>query len=146
MTKYQAIRARQRDEINAFPFGAAFTEKQFDKMMSVFGLPNDKNGRAKIVTLGGGVYLKRADLPSYREMSDRHEREIKQLMNDPEEFKAALRYEFQNHESQFNRNDNDILVCFGLSVEKMNKDERLKKLYSEAWREFYRDCVKNDWF
>lgn len=146
MESYQTIKARHQAEVNAFPIGAAFSDKQLAEMMQKFGLPNDKTGYAQIVSLGGGCYIMRKDIPAWKEMSKRHEDEIKAMRKDRKELKKALIYEFQNHESQFYRDDETILSCVGLTLEEVNNDEELTTIYNAAWREFYKLCIKNDWF
>ena len=146
MESYQTIKARHQAEVNAFPIGAAFSDKQLAEMMQKFGLPNDKTGYAQIVSLGYGCYIMRKDIPAWEEMSRRHEEEIKAMRKERKELKKALIYEFQNHEAQFNRDDEVILGCVGLTLEEVNHDKELTKVYNEAWREFYKLCIKNDWF
>ena len=146
MESYKQIRARHSAEINALPILAAFGEKQTEEMMQKFGLPNDKSGYAQIVSLGYGCYIKRTDYPAYKETRERHFREMRELKNHPDELKKALRYEFANHESQFNRDDETILACVCLSVKEVNEDAELQRIYNEAWSEFWHDCIENDWF
>lgn len=146
METYRQIKARHQAEVNAFPFGCAFGNKQVEEMMQKFGLPNDKSGYAQIVSLGAGLYIKRTDLPAWKELRERHNREMRELKNHPDELKNALRYEFANHESQFNRDDEIILACVCLSVKEVNEDAELQRIYNEAWGEFWHDCIENDWF
>lgn len=146
MESYREIKARHQAEVNAFPMGVAFGRKQFAEMMQKFGLPNDESGIAKITSIGCGCFILRENVPAWNEMVGRHERELKEMCKSPQEFKRALRYEFQNHESQFNRDDEVILGCLGLTVDEVNSDPEMQALYHEAWGEFWEDCKKNDWF
>ena len=63
-----------------------------------------------------------------------------------EELKEALRYEFANHECQFVRDDKTVCECVGLDWDEVQNDPELKKLYNEAWKLFWKDCIDNDWF
>lgn len=146
MESYQQIKARHQAEVNAFPIGAAFSDKQVEEMMQKFGLPNDKTGYAQIVSLGAGCYIKRKDVPAWNEMAERHEKEMKALRKSRKELIAALRYEFANHECQFIRMDKEVCECVGLDWDEVQKDAELMKLYKEAWKLFWNDCIKNDWF
>ena len=116
-------------------------------MMQKFGLPNDESGYAQIVGIGYGCYIKRTDYPAYKEMYERHDREMRDLaLNNPDELKKGLIYEFGNHEAQFNRDDDVILACFALTVKEVNENPELQKIYNEAYGEFWHQCVENGWF
>ena len=42
MSKYTELEAKHQAEVNAFPFGFAFNQSQFDEMMKKWGLkPTD---------------------------------------------------------------------------------------------------------
>ena len=41
--KYAELKKKQQDEVNAFPLGFAFGDKQFEEMMSKWGLDAKKN-------------------------------------------------------------------------------------------------------
>ncbi len=140
---YAALKNRQQEEINSIPFGAAFSEEQFVAMMAKWGLqPNDT---AKIVTFGGGVYLQKKDLPAFDEMSERHEREVKEYLATDEGFEEALVAEFHNHESQYSSDINDALHAAGLP-DRDKLDEDTARRVNKAWKKFYRYCCDNDLF
>lgn len=146
MESYQAIKARHQADVNAFPLGAAFSDKQLEEMMQKFGLPNDKTGYAQIVSLGYGCFIKKVDVPAWREMTGRHEKEMKEFRKSRKELKEGFRHEFANHECQFIRDDAAVLGCFGLTEEDLQNDKELQKIYNDAWKLFWADCIKNDWF
>ena len=52
MSKYTELKAKHQKEVDAFPFGFAFNQSQFNEMMAKWGLtPNDTD---KIYSIGGG--------------------------------------------------------------------------------------------
>lgn len=146
MESYQAIKARHQKEVDAFPLGAAFSDKQLAEMMQKFGLPNDKTGYAQIVSLGYGVFIKRSDVPAWKEMSERHEKEMKEFRKSRKELREALRYEFRNHESQFCLQEDVVCRSVGLTWDEVQNDKELLKIWKDAWKLFWADCIKNDWF
>jgi len=149
METYLQIKARHQAEVDAFPIGAAFSNEQLAEMMKKFGLPNDKTGYAQIVSLGYGCFIKRTDVPAWLEMGKRHDAEMKAMRKNRKELVQALRYEFANHECQFNNDETQkkiVCDCVGLDYEEVMKDAWLKKIYSDAWKLFWNDCIKNDWF
>ena len=146
MESYREIKKRHQAEVNAFPLGAAFSDKQFAEMMKKFGLPNDKSGYSQIVSLGCGVFMRKSDIPAWKEMSRRHEQELKDMRENRKGLVEALRYEFANHESQFSRDDEAVCNAVGLDWNEVQKDAELRALYDKAWKLFWNDCIKNDWF
>ena len=146
MESYLQIKARHQAEVNAFPIGAAFSDKQVAEMMEKFGLPNDKSGYSQIVSLGYGVFIMKKDVPAWREMTERHDRELKEMRKSRKELKKALFYEFGNHESQFNLDEVAVCNSVGLEWEEVQNDEELHKLFNDTYREFMRHCIKNDLF
>lgn len=140
MESYQQLKARHQKEVNDFPLGAAFSEKQVEEMMCAFGLPNDKTGYAQIASLGYGVYIKKSDIPAWREMTRRHNEEIQQFRKDKEALRTALIHEFADHESQYSRDDETICACVGLTWEQVRNDKELYKLYQQAWETFMKNA------
>lgn len=145
METYKQIKARHQAEVNAFPIGAAFSDKQVAEMMQGFGLPNDKTGYAQIVSVGIGCFIKRSDVPAWIEMGERHEREMKEFRKNRKELIEGFRYEFANHECMFIRDDDAVCASFGLTYAEVQADAELHKIYKEAWKLFWNDCIKNDW-
>lgn len=140
---YKELRQRQQDEVNAFPIGAAFGQQQFDEMMKNWGLkPEDTK---EIASLGCGCFIRKKDIPAFNEMSDRHEKEIRDFLASDENLKNALIHEFGNQECQISLERNSALRALGLP--KQDKlDERTARVFNEAWDEFWQLCCKNDWF
>ena len=66
MNKYTELKSKHQKEVDAFPFGFAFNQKQFDEMMTKWGLaPTDTD---KIYKIGGGDYVRKSDADAMNEM------------------------------------------------------------------------------
>ena len=73
MIGYNALREQQQQEVNNFPLGFAFGNKQFKEMMSKWGLDADNESDLKKVShLFSGAYILKRDIPAYKEMCRRH--------------------------------------------------------------------------
>lgn len=141
MESYQQIKERHSAEVNAFPLRSAFSNDQLAEMMKGFGLPNDKSGYAQIAHLGYGVYIKKSDIPAWREMTRRHRQEIATFRKNRTALRDALIHEFHDHESQYSRDDETICACVGLKWEDVQNDKQLSKLYEQAWSIFMKTAV-----
>ncbi len=146
MESYNTIRARHQAEVNAFPLGFAFNKEQFAEMMEKFGLPNDADGCRQIVSLPFGGFLKKADIPAWRELCKRHDEEMKEMRRDRKELTEAFRYEFANHECQYGMQNEEVCNAVGLTWDEVQNDAELLKIFQSAYKLFWKDCVKNDWF
>ena len=65
METYKAMKARQQKEVNEFPFGFAFSDEQFEKMMKNWGLDhNSKEDLEKISRTISGGFIQKKDISS----------------------------------------------------------------------------------
>lgn len=72
MTGYRTMREKHQQEVNEFPLGFAFGDKQFEEMMRKWGLDaKKKSDLAKVSHLFSGAYILNKDIPAYKEMSRR---------------------------------------------------------------------------
>ena len=142
METYAQMKSRHQAEMNALPFGFAFGDESFDRMMGKWGLTSSPEDCEKIVSFGAGIFLQKKDIPAYREVSDRHARERKETLRG-DVLKKALISEMHNHECQYG-DFADALRALGLDEKTLTPEER--KIYKTAQKEFWDYCVKNDCF
>ena len=62
---YEELKNKHQQEMNAFPIGACFSQKQFEEMMQKWGLT--VHDTDKICSIGGGCYVRKSD---YKEFID----------------------------------------------------------------------------
>lgn len=125
---YKELHDRHQAEINAFPFGFAFSQEQFDKMMvDRFNLePTDTD---KIYSIGGGGYIRKEDHQAMCDMIERHAKEKKDaiaadLTGDGYIYDMFV-YELANHEYMITMTSDDTLDALGLTWEDVKADSRL---------------------
>lgn len=138
---YQELKKRQQEEVNSFPFGFAFNNKQFEEMMCAWNLDaNNVEDLHKIVSIGAGGYLRKQDIKAFEEMAARHEAEIKQLRKDEKEFIEAIVYQLHNHEYGYSRSSDDIEAAYeALGIgEKELEDKHIRQMLAKAIKQ----CVK----
>ena len=145
MNKYKVLRERQQKEFNGLPMFFAFSEKQFNEGMEKFGLsPNDTD---KIVSIGCGGFMKKVDSHLLHEMSERHEKERADAINEDltgEDFICDMfDYELGNHEFTYTGEVDDALVALGITASEIQADPRRKRGFELAmkkqweWSELY---------
>ena len=140
---YAELKKKHQDEVNAFPLGFAFGDKQFEEMMSKWGLDAKKDeDLKKIAYLGvGGTYIRRSDIPAWNEMSERHLKELEEFRKDEKNFIDALVYQLHNHEYGYSRSWDDVeysLEALGIDPKDLEKDEELSRKVQKAIKQ----CVK----
>lgn len=125
---YKELHDRHQAEINAFPFGFAFSQEQFDKMMvDRFNLePTDTD---KIYSIGGGGYIRKEDHQAMCEMIERHAKEKKDAIAADLTGEGYIYdmfvYELANHEYMITMTSDDTLDALGLTWEDVKADSRL---------------------
>ena len=123
MSKYTELKSKHQAEVNAFPLGFAFNQKQFDEMMIKWGLkPTDIR---EILSIGGGGYVRKDDAKAMHEMFDRHESEMKAAMQDDEFLFDAFNYELANHEYCITQDIADAVNAVGIPVKEILASERI---------------------
>jgi chaperonin cofactor prefoldin len=130
MSKYTELKAKHQAEVDAFPFGFAFNQKQFDEMMKEFGLTPDDTD--KIYKIGGGGYIRKTDSEAMNEMFERHEAEHKAAMQDDEYLYEMFYYELANHEYGYTQDLTDTLEALDLTIEEINTDPRMADALKRA--------------
>lgn len=145
MNAYQQLKSRQQARVDAFPLGAAFSDKQFTEMMKYrFGLQDTPEDRQKIISLGYGVFIRKSDKEAYVALMNGIKKELEEFLEDDANFIAACEYEYANHECQISGDWEEGLFPLGLSFETLT--DRQRKLAKQARDNFWKQCCENDWF
>lgn len=122
MNLYLELKNRHQKEVNEFPLGFAFNDKQFAEMMEKWGLtPEDTD---KIYSIGGGGFVRKADAEAMNEMFERHakEREVAIKENKDNYLYHMFDYELANHEYNYTGEVDDTLEALGVTVEDLAKN------------------------
>lgn len=145
---YLTLKNKIRDEGNAFPYGFAFSDEQFDRMMEKWGLgPTDTD---KIVQLGMGAFVRKADIKAMQEMWRRHDKMIADAVAEDKTGEGfvyeAFLYELQNHEYLFNYDKEQILNTINLSLKDLEENNIIADAFKRAERAYFKMCDDNDWW
>lgn len=138
--RYYEFKQKQQKEFDKLPMKAAFGDKQFEEMMSEWGLTTSDEDLKKIISLGYGAYCKKEDAHLFHEYTERAEKEKEEFFKDDAQLKDAFIYEFGNHECGYTYTPTDALEAFEWSWSDIQKDERLHRIFKEAWDEFIDKC------
>lgn len=132
MSKYTELKAKHQAEVNAFPFGFAFNDKQFAEMMAKWGLtPEDTY---KLFDLGYGTYIRKSDADAYKAMMGRHKIQMKMAMkkNEDDFLFHMFNYELANHEYSYTYELDDTLDALGLTIEEINANPTMADALKRA--------------
>lgn len=131
MNKYTSLKAKHQEEIDAFPFGFAFNQSQFNEMMEKWGLtPEDTD---KIYSIGGGGYVRKSDAEAMEKMFERHELERKMARKHGDDYLFEMfNYELANHEYCITGDLTDTLDALGLTIDEINEDPRMADALKRA--------------
>ena len=134
MNAYQEMKDRQQKEFDAFPMRAAFSQQQFQQMMEKWGLT--LNDTDKICSIGGGCYIRKADIAAFTTLINKTAAELKNAITadttgDGFIFDMFV-FELANHEYCITYDLEETLDALGLTPEEVNADEPLKQGLNKA--------------
>lgn len=133
---YSELKARQGEEYNKFPLGVAFGDRQFEKMMSKWGLSTSIEDCKKIVSLGSGCYIRKQDVNGYCDMLEKFNKEKKDFLATKEGLKDALKYEFDNQECGYTWEFEEGITALGWNVKKFFASKKRAAIFEEAKQEY----------
>ena len=130
MNLYQNLKDQHQQEVNNFPMFFAFSNSQFEEGMQKLGLTSTDTD--KILSLGGGCYLLKTDRPVFKEMFDRHQKEMKEARANDQFLYDAFDYELGNHEYCITWDVEPTLDALGLTKEEVENDARMAAIFRKA--------------
>lgn len=126
MNKYAELKNKLQKEFDAFPFGFAFSNEQFEKMKEELGVKDN----SELISIGPGGFIRKTDEKALDELINGKEKRMKEaIASDPtgEGFiKDMFLYELANHEYCITYELDDTLYALDLTLEEIEKDPRLK--------------------
>lgn len=144
MNKYVELKNKQQKEINAFPLGCCFNQEQFEEMMEKWNLkPTDTK---KIYFIGAGCYIRKSDKETFETLLIKLEEEKKKAIAEDTTGDGFIYdmfiYELANHEYCITIDLTDTIYALGLSIDAINKDERLQHGLTKAVKDYLADQRK----
>lgn len=124
---YNDLKNKHRKEVNEFTgIFFAFSNEQFTKGLEKLNLPEGE----KLVSIGGGGYVRKTKVQDFIDMLERHKSERKQIKKDRKLLLDALAYELRNHEYGYTRDVTDAIEALDLKLEDIPADilTKAKKL------------------
>ena len=137
--RYYEFKKKQQDEFDKLPMKAAFGDKQFEEMMSEWGLTTSKKDLAKIAQLGPGGYCLKEDYPKFIALANRHMEEMEEFLSNDDNLIDALKYEFANHECGYTWEFENGITALGYTIEEFFSEERKKRLFIKARQEYIKN-------
>lgn len=135
---YKELKEKQQKEVNAFPFGFAFNNKQFEEMMTNFGLK--KNDYDKIYSIGAGGYIKKSDAKAMDEMFLRHRQEMQAEIDNDKNGTGFIyqmfEYELANHEYSVTYSLDETLDALGITIEYVNSHKNILNCLKLALKKY----------
>lgn len=135
MNRYEELRQRQREAVNALPLGFAFSQKQFAEMMRGWGL-DPKKDVDKICFIGDGGYVQKKDAGLLHETQKRHDNELEEAIaadTTGEGFIYEMFLcELSDHEYAYTGDITDTLDVLGYTREQVLNDPRLNRGLEKA--------------
>lgn len=142
MNKYQQLKEAQQKRVNDLPLMFAFNHDQFREGMAKLGLTVDDTD--KIVSIGGGGYIRKADVPLFNATFGGLETEMKAAIEADKDGTGFIYdmflYELQNHEYCITYDLEPTLDALGLTEDDVLNNPALLNGLRLAKKEALKDC------
>lgn len=134
---YKKFKEQKQKELNELPIMFAFSNKSFEEMKNKLGITNNN----ELYLIGNGGFIRKSDVHLLEEMMIRHDKEYEKLVQNDEFLYDAFYYELSNHEYCVTLDPTDALKALDFTVEEIEKDQRLIKIYSQAKKDYLENCI-----
>lgn len=135
---YQELKDRQQKEFNSFPIEFAFNDQQFKDQMERLGLTESDTD--KIVSIGGGGFIKKDDVEKFNNIIKKFDMEMKTEIDKDKDgtgfVKDMFLYELGNHEYIITGSLTDTFSALGLKIDDVIKSSKLKNGLELAKKEY----------
>lgn len=127
--KYNILKERHRAEFATLPLHFAFGDEQIKRKLEELNVKEDEIDK-KLVGIGAGGFMLKEDYPKYKEMTEKHYKEIQsQIENDKEGtgfIKDMFFSELNNHEYGYTKDVGATLMALGITTKQINSKDNLK--------------------
>ena len=139
MMTYRQLKEKHQAEVNAFPLGAAFSDKQFKEMMAKWGLTEKDTD--KIYAFGStGCFYRKSDAAAFHEMCNRHEKERQAAIESDTTGDGYIyqmfAYELSNQEYGYTGSFDDTFDALDLTYEQIIDDKKLRRGLNKALKQY----------
>lgn len=128
--KYDILRERQRKEFSTLPLYFAFGDEQIKEKLEELNVKEDEINE-KLVGIGAGGFMLKEDYPKYKEMLERHYKEMQDEINNDKDGTGFIRdmffSELNNHEYGYTGDVGNTLRALGITTKQINSNKNLQK-------------------
>ncbi len=126
--KYDEVKEKHQKIVNEFPMKFAFSDEQFNQGMKELGL--DPKDTDKVVSIGGGGFIRKSDAKKFGDMWDSLRKEHNDLINADKTGEGYIKdmfvSELENHEYGYTYELDDTLDALELTREQIANSPTLK--------------------
>ena len=138
MSAYTDLKNRHQEEVNNFPMFFAFSNEAFDEGMKKLGL--DPSEMDKIVSIGAGGFIRKADKQEFLDMFARQKKEMAEARKKKKTLYGMFKYELANHEYCVTYDSTDALDALGLTMEEVKADPMMWEAFQKAKKDYLAEC------
>ena len=124
---YSELKARQQEEINAFPMAFAFSDNQLKEALEKLNA-----SKSEVLSIGGGGIIRKSDKAGFSELFQRHMSEQEAKLDNDEYLYSMFLYELANHEYCITFDLDPTLSACGITPEQVENSEVIKAALKRA--------------
>ena len=129
---YIQLKKRHSDLFGKFPIAFAFSAVQLEDAKEKLKVKTT----TELFSIHGGGLIRKADLKDYKDLLILITNEENEAMKDDKYLLQGFIYEMGNHEYCVTYEAEETLDCFGLTIDEVEGNKRLKRIWVKA-RDLY---------
>jgi len=130
MNIYLQMKDRHQKEVEAFPMAFAFNNEQFKEGMEKLGF--DAKDTQKVLSIGGGGFIRRSDSDAYSAMFERINAEETEARKNDDYLFQMFAYELSNHEYCYTWDLTATLQSLSLTIEEVRANTQMNNALCRA--------------
>lgn len=133
---YKEYNNKVSKDFHAFPMAFAFSNDQLVEGMKKLGVER----QSELVSIGCNGFIRKSDKEAFLQMIAEHKALFRKGIEDPEFCYSMFVAEMANHEYSYTYDDEEVLEACGLSVEQLEANDMLSKMYDKAKHAYLAAC------
>lgn len=119
MSKYTELKEKQSKNFSLFPIAWAFNNKQLEEAKIKLGVTDN----SELCQTYGGWLIKKTDAKKLHDLIAEQEKEMEELLKNPQYLMEAFRYELANHEYCITYDYEPTLDAFGMKYDELTPEQ-----------------------
>lgn len=145
LENYKELKKRHEKETNSLPIYFAYGQQQINELIKKLGFESEEELIKNVFTIGGGSIVLKSDKEKVLNTFKRHNKELKENLQDNDFMQNAFEYRLANHEYIITYELEPTLYALRITLEEYYNDSRMQNCMKLAIANYKKDMEKLGW-